>query len=380
MIRSAALLAFFLCVPLLADELEPVDPVATGSVDPAAETWLRVLYHAHSALGTWTYGPGEAASADPPMADSDIPRLLVRGKAAGFDAMVFTEHNTIAHYARFRSREADPSREALLLYGVEYSGKRGLGHAGLVYAPRADDDAIRPGRTDRIDVEEYRAAIAATHDRGGFAVVNHPLNGLFPWPDESTLGADAIEIFRPDPTSLARTLAWWQDRLRVERRAIDPISGADYHPFVRGLDPAILRGYANLVRVDARTPDGVLEGLRHGRIVAYRHWPTQETGELPVAWLAAGSDLSARIGDEVVVDEGSPVFQIHVQRAEGWRVRVFDETSAEPVAQFEPTSSDEVRAFRKTLPGEWGFVRVEIRRPVGYEQVATGLVTFRRRD
>lgn len=376
----AVLVWTILAVASRADELEPVATVDREAIDPSSETWLRVYYHVHSALGTWSYGPGEAARADAPMEASDVPRLLGDGREAGFDAMIFTEHNSIAPFGMFRSRESDPSKEALALYGVEFSGKRGLGHAGLVYAPRSDDDVLRPVRTDRIDVEEYRAAIEAVHDRDGFAVVNHPKNPLFPWPDESTLGADAIEVFRPDPTSLARTLGWWQDRLRVERRAIHPISGADYHPFVQGLDPAVLGGYINLVRVDARTGAGVLEGLRGGRIVAYRHWPWQDTGELPVAWIAAGADLSARIGDEVALDGDSTVFQVHVHRAQGWRVRVFDETSAEPVAEFEPSSGDEVRAFEKRLPDEWGFVRVEIQRPVGFERAATGLVTFRRGD
>lgn len=354
----------------LADGLRPLAEVDATAWDADDDTWLATMFHMHSAANDWRYGPGGEEAADRTLREaSDIGRWLRLGGEAGLDALVFTEHNALA-------QAPEDAADCLLLCGVEFSGTQGHGHMNLV-APPESNECLRPVDARQIPVAEYAQAIAACQELGGFAVINHPFHPSFPWPDPGTLGAQGIEVFGPLPGALAENLAWWQERLLAEQRAIFPIAGSDFHPLPL-LRPKHLRGLVNRVRVDEATPAGLHEGLRAGRIIAYRFAPWAEPDELPGIAICAGPDLTARIGDSMPLDGPAVRFQVQLSGARGFWAHIYDETSDEPVFSYRVRDDLDVRAFEKDVPGAWGFVRVELERRLRLQHAASGLVCFSR--
>jgi predicted metal-dependent phosphoesterase TrpH len=182
-----------------------------------------------------------AASYD---ADTPIEELLECAASAGLDAVAVTDHNAIE--ASLRAVERAPDYGLLAVPGVEVSTADG--HLLALGVETRPD----PGRSLPVTVDAVRSL-------GGVSVVPHPFQ-------RSRHGASASAIEDADPDAVevhnAHTLLGvrnGQARAFARRHGFPGVGASDAHTA-----SLVGRGYTT-VRVDARTADALLDGLRVGR-------------------------------------------------------------------------------------------------------------------
>ena len=182
-----------------------------------------------------------AASYD---ADTSIEELLECSASAGLDAVAVTDHNAIE--ASLRAVERAPDYGLLAVPGVEVSTADG--HLLALGVETRPD----PGRSLPVTVDAVRSL-------GGVSVVPHPFQ-------RSRHGASASAIEDADPDAVevhnAHTLLGvrnGQARAFARRHGFPGVGASDAHTA-----SLVGRGYTT-VRVDARTADALLDGLRVGR-------------------------------------------------------------------------------------------------------------------
>jgi hypothetical protein len=175
-----------------------------------------------------------------------VPELAALAVSRGLDFLAVTDHNTVSHH-----RELGPTSAAYgitLVPGQEVTTP--LGHAGVL------------GDTGWIDfrtsADEW---LDAAERGGGLMSVNHPFAGDVSWLHPMTRRPPLLEVWHwswLDPT-WTTPLSWWQ---AWDPSAI-PIGGSDWH---RPGSDSPLGTPTTWVECDEPGVDGVLEGLRAGRV------------------------------------------------------------------------------------------------------------------
>ena len=193
---------------------------------------LTVELHSHSALSHDGRDP--------------VDLLLEQAAAVGLDALAVTDHDEIDASIEAAERAADHGLIGIV--GMEVSSA-----AGHILA-FGIEDLIPPGLS-------YDETLERIHEQGGIAVIPHPFqksrHGVAPHITEDQLAsADAIEVYN------SRLFTGRSNR-QAERFAIE--RGL---PMTAGSDAHIseLVGQAiTEVGADDRTPEAILEAIRHGR-------------------------------------------------------------------------------------------------------------------
>ena len=193
---------------------------------------LTVELHSHSALSHDGRDP--------------VDLLLEQAAAVGLDALAVTDHDEIDASIEAADRAADHGLIGIV--GMEVSSA-----AGHILA-FGIEDLIPPGLS-------YDETLERIHEQGGIAVIPHPFqksrHGVAPHITEDQLAsADAIEVYN------SRLFTGRSNR-QAERFAIE--RGL---PMTAGSDAHIseLVGQAiTEVGADDRTPEAILEAIRHGR-------------------------------------------------------------------------------------------------------------------
>jgi hypothetical protein len=193
---------------------------------------LTVELHSHSALSHDGRDP--------------VDLLVEQAAAVGLDALAVTDHDEID--ASIEAAEQAADHGLIGIVGMEVSSA-----AGHILA-FGIEELIPPGLG-------YDETLERIHDQGGIAVIPHPFqksrHGVAPHVTEDQLAsADAIEVYN------SRLFTGRSNR-QAERFAIE--RGL---PMTAGSDAHIseLVGQAiTEVGADDRTPEAILEAIRHGR-------------------------------------------------------------------------------------------------------------------
>lgn len=258
--------------------------IAMGAPAWAAENashWLLVGEHYHTTTDVdYSKDPNEHLpidSYDP----AGIIQLLDRGEKAGLDAMIVTEHNSVA--TCFDPIFRDRSNRVALICGEEWTTHKSL-HIGIFNPPIASPaEGYLPSETREVMplaqaesearklVQDVHRAARAREQRS-LVVVNHP--GFKMYRPSDSLGADAVEAIVPDYEAPSRGRFWWLTQLAAGHRMV-ALGGSDYHA-CKGWS-CIKRGDffrtffdepLNLVFAPSSQPADVLEAIARGRVVA----------------------------------------------------------------------------------------------------------------
>jgi len=213
-------------VPVPLDRPEPRGlPAASG------RTWLAGDLHAHT-----VHSDGALT----------VPELAALAVSRGLDFLAVTDHNTVSHHRELGSASA--AYGVTLVPGQEVTTPRG--HAGVL------------GDTGWIDFRTSADAwLDAAERGGGLMSVNHPFAGDVSWLHPMTRRPPLLEVWHwswLDPT-WTTPLSWWQ---AWDPSAI-PVGGSDWH---RPGSDSPLGTPTTWVECDDAGVDGVLEGLRAGRV------------------------------------------------------------------------------------------------------------------
>jgi hypothetical protein len=208
-----------------------------------------------------------------------VPELACLAAESGLDFLAVTDHNTVSHHPELA---ASAARYAItLLPGQEVTTD--AGHAGVL------------GDVGWVDFRG-RADDWLTHarQRGGIMSVNHPIAGHVSWLHSMRGRPPLVEVWHWSWLDRRWTtpLAWW---LAWDPAAI-PVGGSDWH---RPEPGALLGSPMTWVECEDTGPDGVIDGLRAGRVAisARRDGPVllRTDGEL-VAVGAEGTILTGPDG------------------------------------------------------------------------------------
>lgn len=261
--------------------------------------WYATQLHAHS-----RHSDGLHSVAD-----------LVRwAREGGLDALALTDHQTERHVV-------DPDWQAAARQGLimipAYEWTRGF-HGTWDGGDRFHLSVwgLKPGVTPVIPPTATREEVLTTLEDQGLTVgANHPFEPRFPWPDDEIVGVHAMEVWQwrygkqpaappPPHASVPRNSlpefayrnGWaidlWRKQLAAGRR-VAPLATADFHV----LGPQQLESPCTLIWSREATAEGILAGIRAGRVVLVRepHGPRVE--------LEADADhdgeFEAMVGDSV---------------------------------------------------------------------------------
>ena len=230
--------------------------------------WYATQLHAHS-----THSDGYHGVAD-----------LVRwAREGGLDALALTDHQTERHLADPAWRAA-AGQGVIMIPAYEWTrGFRGTHDGGE--RCHISVWGLRPGQTPVLAPTASRDEVMATLRAQGLTFgANHPFEPRFPWPDADLSGVHAVEVWQwnygreatgPLPEDAhrsrldlgemtvrnARAIALWRAQLASGVR-VTPVATADFH--VAG--PQRLESPCTLVWSETPTADGILAGIRAGRV------------------------------------------------------------------------------------------------------------------
>lgn len=328
-LRSASLLALglgaaFVSLPGWAQrpDRSALRPLPVEAV--SRDAWRTVANHVHT-----------AESHD---ARASLSELVSDAKARGLDALVLTDHNSTAACTP-EALDPHEAEGVTLIPGEEWSSKR-WGHAALLgYAG--------PAVLERDGVE---GAMQAAEGSGALAIANHPNHWGLSWQpgfsDPRLAGVEVWNGFWGNPLAQNEAaLGRWDAALREGRRLL-ALGGADYHGyFYARIDQAV-----NRVQVEKAGREGIMEGLRGGRVQMASH-PGAPWLELSVDGRGLGS---------VVPAAGAHRIRLAVEGGKGMELRVLTRDGL--LARQRLTSNQE--NFEGELIGQAGtpdFVRAELR-------------------
>lgn len=240
-----------------------------GLPAPDGLTWFAGDLHAHT-----THSDGTLT----------IAQLAAAAVGRGLDFLAVTDHNTVSHHAHLPGVGA--AYDLCLLPGQEVTTHAGhanaFGDIGWV-------DFRRPARQWLADVEE----------RGGLLSVNHPLQDDCGW--QFPVRTPFLELWHISWfLDLTATGPWAYLRTSGAGSAGHPVflGGSDFHTPDQGFPPGTPTTW---VAARDRTPEAILDAIRHGR-TAISRFPGP--GE-PVL-VRVGDDLVAVDADGTVLVEGLP--------------------------------------------------------------------------
>ena len=226
-----------------------------------------------------------------------VAAMLRACRAAGYDAVAVTDHNTTSGLAEAERVAADAG--LILIPGVEVTTFRGHAVALGVWEPPEWRD---------LEVRGIDALADDVHARGGVVSVCHPVQLGSPWCSGCTWewpvkaqSIDLWEVFSAPlpgyPHTELSLLAWRQQLARGGTPA--PVAAGDVH----SREAALAQRPATYVYVHERSRAGVLEALRRRRLFA-------STGPRLDFWVE-GDGRAGLVGDEL--DPGRQVGAVHIE-------------------------------------------------------------------
>lgn len=302
----------------------PGEPTAPGPL------WLRGDLHSHT-----LHSDG-----------ADEPATLI-GEALrlGLDFLGITDHNTDTHHAHVQGVAAD---DVIVLLNAEeittyYGHSNAWGLTGWV------DFRNRTGADMRRSFDEV-------HRQGGLVSVNHPFGGTSPWElgDETAAAADTIEVWNgPWSPDERAAIDWWAGLVAGGARPT-AVGGSDCHSFRRRKDQP-LAGPTTWVHAPSRDRDGVIDGIRAGRVVITRRPETPRP-----AITARSEDRTAGPGETLEVPRGSTVeVAVEIDGDTSGTTRLLSDLGVEGSAAASPAAVFGVPAADRR------FVRLELDHPDG---------------
>ena len=194
----------------------------------------------------------------------DVFAMFNACRAAGYDAVALTDHNTLSGMAE--ARQVASSLRLLLIEGVEVTTFHGhLIALGVASVPEWRD----------VEQRGMSELAREVHAQGGVVCVAHPARLGSPvcsgcawdWPIEPAL-VDLWEVFSAPQPGFPHpdvALRLWRRHLARGGRAA-PVAAGDVHSAEAARAPRA----ATYVSVEERTSVGVLNALRDGRVFASR--------------------------------------------------------------------------------------------------------------
>lgn len=209
----------------------PRQPPSRG----AGPRWFRGELHSHTHHSD---APGS------------LEALIERARARRLDFVAVTEHNTTSHLPYLERSPAD----LLLVPGLEVTSY--AGHMNVWGVAGALD--FRCTTHDQI-----AAVIDRAHAAGAICSASHPVIPGMGWSFGYHVPIDCLEVWHgPTRAFNAVTLDAWDQLLRSGRKVV-AVGGGDHH---EGMDDWLARPVV-WIRAEALTVDGILEGLRRGRVM-----------------------------------------------------------------------------------------------------------------
>jgi hypothetical protein len=251
---------------------------------PDGLTWYAGDLHAHT-----THSDGTLS----------IAQLTAAATGRGLDFLAVTDHNTVSHHPHLPGVGA--AYDVCLLPGQEVTTHAGhanaFGDIGWV-------DFRRPAAQWLSDVAE----------RGGLLSVNHPIQDDCGWLYPVQTGF--LELWHISWfLDLTATGPWAYLRASAgARRAHDHpvlLGGSDFHTPDQGYPPGTPTTW---VAAEERTPEAILDAVRHGR-TAISRFP------------GPGEPVLVRVGDDLVAQDGDGTVLVDVT---GRRRRVHGERATLP--------------------------------------------------
>lgn len=262
-------------VLLIAGLLQSQTPTANAS------DWFVVGEHFHTTTDTdFSHNPDGHDPKDSYSRDG-LKMLLARGEKAGMDAMIVTEHNSVA--TCFDPLFSNASQKLTFICGEEWTTVRSL-HLGIinppVNLPTESFEPKEPGKTHPApEVEaDARELVRKVHEkaetlgRRSLVVVNHP--GYKMYRPTDSLRADAVEVLVPEYELPVSGRRWWLKQLASGARMV-ALGGSDFHACtgwscLRHGD--VFRGLfeepVNLVYAESTSPNDIVSAIAAGRVVA----------------------------------------------------------------------------------------------------------------
>ncbi|MBI3558325.1 MAG: hypothetical protein HY074_18820 [Deltaproteobacteria bacterium] len=302
------------------------------SVPVSASEWYLVGQHYHTTTDVdFSRDPSHHDPRDS-YRQEGIRELIERGGKLGLDAMIVTEHNSVA--TCFDSLFENASSKLVLICGEEWTTHKSL-HLGLLNPPvQAATDSYLPVDPEKqrakADVQaDARQMIQGIHERArvrgqnSLVVVNHPGFKMYqPEGADASLGADAAEAIVPEYESASKTRMWWLRRLAEGSRMV-ALGGSDHHA-CQGWD-CVKRGDflrdlfsepTNLVNADSNSAADVMSAIARGRVVALSN---VKHGRLRIGLTGEFAGRSYEMGDAIEGVAAGDVVRIgvHISGAGG---------------------------------------------------------------
>lgn len=279
---------------------------------PAPPDWHPGDLHSHTDYSHDVCG--SLRCSDPETFGFSVSQQLLAAELRGLSYLAITDHDTVGA----QSDRGYASDTVTLLDGYEETLAHG--HAGLLGI-----DTTIDRETD--STAKVRDLVAATHDRGGAVIANHPRTDISSrWQYPGPAGADAVEVWSiawylqertragPLASNNPDALALY-DRYLNEGHQLGLVGGSDNH----WRSSSMLQGVGQpttWIRAPSCEQAALLEGLRAGRTVVSWDW----LGPFLSVALEHPDGRRARIGDTVA--GGTWTAHVTVTNGIGHRVRL----------------------------------------------------------
>ncbi len=203
-----------------------------------------------------------------------LATLVATARARALDFLAVTDHNTISHIRELDLTPSDsPSPDDDT--DVVRRGGRGVrpllipGEEVTTYYGHMNVWGVRQWIDFRCrDVNTMNQIIAAAHQQGCLASVNHPKQGGPPWEYGSALDFDCIEVWQgPWPFHNQESFSWWESLLKQGRRVV-AVGGSDYHQPVNVMqgNPHLLGHPTTWVYAEELSVSAILAAIRRGHV------------------------------------------------------------------------------------------------------------------
>lgn len=230
-----------------------VELVRTNSEVPGA--WYAGDLHCHS-----THSDG----------DSAVETVMARAEEQGLDFFVITDHDTDMRGVPTHWNDEDyRSDRMVLLYGVEWTSKRG--HGNVISTKPFDYNELWTANRDL----DGAAAVAAARGRDALFSINHPICDCCAWEyglesDEGIYLADTLEVWNGPfnyPNDNKETVYELWDGMLSRGLRVNAVGGSDNHRLT-GLESRFNPHGSPTTWVYAadRSAEAIMAGIRSGRV------------------------------------------------------------------------------------------------------------------
>ncbi len=229
--------------------------------------WIRVVNHIHTTADhTCAWAPDNTQD-DLCYDRIGLEKIYKNARASNVDAVIITDHNSIASYKEKSFYEN--SRDILFILGEEWTTKQG--HATIIF-----NDNIEPiipnNPLGKQTKTQYKKMINKINAIKGLIFANHPFlyyNDFynFRWP-EDILDINGIEILSNPFNGQAEAIDFWQKKLENGYKLVG-IAGSDYHvnqPF------PLFPGNYNYVYVKEKTKQEIINAFKLGHLQIHQYY------------------------------------------------------------------------------------------------------------